>query len=1415
VKCDLEVGITMKRSHQEEVDDESEDTEMEVDGEEKAERSEDEDEEVEVEEEDEDTKAKQGTFLDTFYGLSSSDAQERAHASNALLHFCLIGPEANTKDAAYALRRLLNGLCSGRAAARQGNASAFAAFLKIAFQQGVILDIQRESLKDGEAETSPLTFVRRRLLAATESSDEGQGRKKGSEDRDYHFGRLFGILGVLRSGVLSLSGEVRADVDEIIAVSGGFVEDLAELYSYKKWMREPAAHAVGTLLNSFYALGPESTDAGRVVEHLVESVIVPKFLLSADSKSDDVEAFPISYSAEQLAIAVNIQSHVQFHPNGLPAPINKSVLTKETIPLIASTLSETSAVTQPRTHLVWDSIWLFITKSEDKQESKTIDTRKSRDRCPVGNESVHEVLEAIIQHVVVERLLGVDNREKEGKEAGKTTHDRRSLALCIIRNLLGVEFVSSIAGRTTLLLEPEIIESIILSPLLVRRVFIDVIGAGKGGKKKQAEHLLKPLAIQVLESMTGAMDLRDHSSSEDAASRRLAVARSLLKCDSRFDASTKTTTVARVLRLNELQLTTAMTKVWDEHIAFSERQVATCRSPDDEDKSAGVSSYEAAGYVDLLFHMGKHLLRVDPTSEPELIEYKAKTTQRLLGFLMTTAFFDCTSVDAAIASPEPRKSSSAKKKKGKKGAAKATHDVAIEVATTVKAQRSGTTSTIPYDVRNVLSARFFSFLAEIVGATVHTSGGSNKYSSILDLMCRLAQSWKLLESAGAKGFAAPMEDNDDGNSLEDLEGIVTDLQKAAQKLSGTEESTKNRFAVGCALLASTLYLHLLSCGQPSGPLEDENPDTDDEGDFEEISNCIADVKHIVELYSKGGSTEENPLFGLAELCVNILSSPIGSGNQSRGASPTLLREAVKFIWTGGLNLSAASSEENGIDSQVVALLLGSIGASDGDADADEEDMEEAEDESDSDDSDASEHSNDEAVFSKAAGVSGVLEDEEMNDASEDGSDKEGDEDPEEDMELDATRLQSMLEDDSDADVDGGELEHHAGADAALAQLIQLKQDARKAGKLARERMEIARQIRCTLLLETLVVGKPDGWGSLLRTDVVLQLVIPLLSYRKNLEKAISKGTRKGSESGVSEKRSLLERITSLLKTKIFKMKFSSIEWTESFDVSAFAAEYASTLITQAKDIVGTDHRSLCNSGLIAMLRAIPDTDQKLKAAEVYAEAVHEWATKRTSRLEVTLFDQLIHQSPVLAQAVLVESLSAAAVTARSNFLKSESFRLLSLLYNPKLNSNTSSLDNSAVQTLVKAADSVLESVVASVKDPEMKKTKRIREVLKTAEKVIAFLASSTVSNHALPSKRMSELAKSLDQVKDNSESQGVKSDCDKLQSAMKELLKKSPTVAMEEDPVDDDDAKEEAVSTKTEDAKSKQKQKKKPKKKKR
>ena len=183
-------------------------------------------------------------FLDTFYALSAENANERAAAAHCLIRHCFPGDGApvQTKDAAYALRRLLSGLCSGRAGARQGYASALSSFLRIAFattssdDDSPIYLIQKELNKAGQdnddddvsmdsddegnvaaqGDDHPAEFVRKLLLVqTTPQSVRGQkAAKKGSEERDYIFGRLFGIMAVVRSGTL-LGADIPAEVSTI------------------------------------------------------------------------------------------------------------------------------------------------------------------------------------------------------------------------------------------------------------------------------------------------------------------------------------------------------------------------------------------------------------------------------------------------------------------------------------------------------------------------------------------------------------------------------------------------------------------------------------------------------------------------------------------------------------------------------------------------------------------------------------------------------------------------------------------------------------------------------------------------------------------------------------------------------------------------------------------------------------------------------------------------------------------------------------------------------------------------------------------------------------------------------------------------------------------------------------------------
>ena len=177
-------------------------------------------------------------FMDTFYTLSSHDPKERNVSASSLLHHIFLSSndvkenddeeakkrlDALVKDGCYALTRLINGLCSGRASARQGYASCLSSFLKLSFQlvpsfamgdgkkcwMDHFMEHNTENI-EGDTMTKS-EYVKKTLLDQTKLAECTKDKngvphnaKKGSEERDYMFGKLFGILSVVRSGTLSL-----------------------------------------------------------------------------------------------------------------------------------------------------------------------------------------------------------------------------------------------------------------------------------------------------------------------------------------------------------------------------------------------------------------------------------------------------------------------------------------------------------------------------------------------------------------------------------------------------------------------------------------------------------------------------------------------------------------------------------------------------------------------------------------------------------------------------------------------------------------------------------------------------------------------------------------------------------------------------------------------------------------------------------------------------------------------------------------------------------------------------------------------------------------------------------------------------------------------------------------------------------
>ena len=1156
------------------------------------------------------------SFMDTFYGLSSSNPTERAQAANAMLHHCLLGPDANTKDATYALKRLLNGLCSGRAASRQGNASALASFLKIALEEGHLKDIKTsQQVTFEEQNESILEYVRRRLLKATDPS-QTQGRKKGSEERDYQFGRLFGILGVVRSGILlpSTGGDDSdddKDLDQILTVVTGFVSDLVELYWHKKWMREPAAHAIGTILNTYYDLAEEGgTDAKKIVQHLVDEVVIPR-LLQDEAGSISLE----SYSAEQIAVAATIQSKAS---QELPAPLDKPVISVETIPVIAKTLEETSTVAQPRMHLVWDSIWIFLSEPVSSAEKETngppqLGIRKVRAEPLLGGDSTHDIIESLVRTVVVEGLLRVDRAEGT---AGKTTHEKRALAMSIVRNLMSVPFNSSMTGPTQLQLDAEDIENT-MTPVIIQRLFLDVICAGSGGKKKA--HTLKPLALQSLELMIDSMS---QDTSEAGMRRRVASARHMVQCEPRFDALTKTTTIADLVGLSEAAAAnfgTCQSAALQAYFDFLEEQIESTEKP-----------AAALSHIDLLYQSTKRLLRLETEDSEakiseELKEFRPKAIERILGFFMASSFFDCSNVSSEKDTPKKSKKG---KRKSTGGAAK---HAAVEAAVRCNQRAKGNLS---YDARSILSERFYSLLAEYINASLHAGDGSvAKDSAMLDIVANVCDGWKQIEMAGAKplfpAVDAREDDNDESESphkiVSQLQGLAKDLTASSKDSDDVAEKARKRCAVGCAALASTLFLHLLGCGKPEDIMEEEDVTTEDDDDSADIIEAIEEIGELApNLLDSTSESEQNPLAAFADVCMSLFSSGVSSGSPGRGASPRLLREAIKFAWMGVLSASAAADQDL-LDSDVVNVLINGIGA--GHQNAMEEDHDEEEDEGDDSDEETDSDDGEFGDFSKVGNILGASDDDEEGKSEDDESKPESQTaGEEEDVEINSDRLNDLLEDDSDAGIDVGELEHHEGADAALAMLIKMKQDARKASRKARERLELEKQIRCTLLLETLL-GKSDSWASLLRSDIILEMALPLLTYRNKIEKSLANATGKSGQADASTKKAMLDRLTTILKTKLFKLKFASMQTTKSVDLAEYCSSLATDLLDMARKNISKDQRACCSVGLVTTVKALAGSEGALRVASVYGPAVEEWSTKGTSRLEISLFEDLIHHCP--------------------------------------------------------------------------------------------------------------------------------------------------------------------------------------------
>ncbi|KAM5466640.1 DNA-directed DNA polymerase [Microsporum audouinii] len=130
-------------------------------------------------------------LVEIYDDLSNENDEIRLKAASDLLS--RFTPDANPapEDVEKALLRLFRGLCSSRKAARLGFSIALTELLSILFGQS-----------EGEEKKAVLDMDVSKAIDLLESNTNTSNAESGQEERDRHFGRLFGAEAILKSSIL-------------------------------------------------------------------------------------------------------------------------------------------------------------------------------------------------------------------------------------------------------------------------------------------------------------------------------------------------------------------------------------------------------------------------------------------------------------------------------------------------------------------------------------------------------------------------------------------------------------------------------------------------------------------------------------------------------------------------------------------------------------------------------------------------------------------------------------------------------------------------------------------------------------------------------------------------------------------------------------------------------------------------------------------------------------------------------------------------------------------------------------------------------------------------------------------------------------------------------------------------------------
>ncbi len=945
--------------------------------------------------------------------------------------------------------------------------------------------------------------------------------------------------------------------------------DLISLYDHKIYFREPAVHALKEIFSFI------STSCSMdMFDQMVRGTMSKFFKLTC------------SWSTEKIALYLHLQTiYMDNSFTELPQCLGNALLTKSNLDcdigggVMKIMLRDTSSTVHPKRHLVWNTIWCYVSKLNNDGKDRVL-----REKLIVGDDTASDIIDGLVNKVIVENLLVGEGADKSSINA---TPGRRALALSLLQQLCSMN------------LSPRVLEDIVLQRPIVTNLFIKTIQKFSSGGK----HTLKPLALDILQKVTDS--LCSGGLTEDSVLRRSGAARAFLKANQAFDSVTKTETVSLLLGLDLDEKTegnadeSGRKSLWELHFQFVMNEILNRLKSDEPEL------HEAIKFMDVMFAFVKKILRIGNDDE------KKSLVGRTLSFFMVGGFFD---VQRFSSSKDGHLFNAAKLVKN-------------------------CGRCIPYGSRVIMCSRFFSILSDYMHTMTFQQIGEGqeiikdkKSQVVLKEVSRINADIQLLQESGASLFSNTHIDGDEKidndeicfslGSMEFINNII-DLDVK----QGEHAKTIKKAIDAIACLVSSLSLQLLHPGHPQSD-DDEDPHEEDE-DHAEIMEIMSELSTIASslaeskpsVTSEGAKDEFNFLGSLAEIGINILRSPIGGGgvqaSNIRGGASKIVRECLQIAWTTSLAASATIPGDI-LNTDVMSLLLEAVctpkALAQGENAPDDEDMEEYDEGDEDTDEDGDELT---FSFSNATEIKNNADSDHSMDDNEEECDKSDDE-----IELDSSKLENLLIQSSDDDdsVDDNMLEHHEGADAALARLIKLKQESRKLGKDQKEKVELEDKVRCLSLLEAVFYSNKRT--TLLSNQVTLMVILPLLRTQTELLKSLSSAMVPKKGASLNNKKVLMEKITNLLSNKVSK---TNVDGKANLEACRTVAQQ---VLVESRRVKDDRHSKCCGSLLLLLVKAVMEHgDNAIEMARsIYEDAITEWSLKKSTNIQSIIFVDLEQRS---------------------------------------------------------------------------------------------------------------------------------------------------------------------------------------------